>query len=82
MRQNRSYRRCLPRTSYKQEIYKSESIKRFIEDQALLRSSLSESSCVSAVELTETRRGGGGGGAKSFDGEKVWSSMYHPILSA
>jgi hypothetical protein len=26
--------------------------------------------------------GGGGGGAKSYDGEKEWSFINHPILSA
>jgi hypothetical protein len=38
---------------------------------------------VSPVELTD-RRGGrrGVGGAKSYDGEKVWSSVNHSIFSA
>jgi hypothetical protein len=39
--------------------------------------SLYQSSCVSPVELTDGR----GGGAKSYDGEKAWSSINHPILS-
>jgi hypothetical protein len=44
---------------------------------------LSQSPCVSSVELTNERGGGGvGGGVKSYDGMKVWSSMNHPILSA
>jgi hypothetical protein len=44
--------------------------------------SLSQSSCVSPVELTVRRGGGGrgdGGGAKAYDGEKAWSSIYHSI---
>jgi hypothetical protein len=39
--------------------------------------SLSQSSCVSPVELTDGR---GGGGAKSYDRE-TWPSMNHSILS-
>jgi hypothetical protein len=43
--------------------------------------SLSQSSCVSSVELTDGRGGlGGGGGAKSYDGEKALSSLKHSIL--
>jgi hypothetical protein len=37
---------------------------------------LFQSSCVSLTE------GGGGIGAKSYDGEKTWSSINHSILSA
>jgi hypothetical protein len=33
--------------------------------------------CVSPVELTDGRGGKGGGGAKSYDGEKAWSSINH-----
>ncbi len=46
--------------------------------------SLSLSSCVSPVNLTDWREigGFGGGGAKSYEGEKVWSSINHSILSA
>ncbi len=46
--------------------------------------SLSQSFCVSPVELTDGRRGVGGGGglgAKSDVGGKGWSSINHPILS-
>jgi len=46
--------------------------------------SLSQSSCVSPVELTDDKREGegagggrGGGGAKLYDGEKGWSSIKH-----
>jgi hypothetical protein len=42
--------------------------------------SLSQSSCVSSVELTDGR-GGGGGAVKSCDGEKAFYSTNHPILS-
>jgi hypothetical protein len=38
--------------------------------------SLSQSSCVSPVELTE------GGGGKTYDREKAWPSINHLILSA
>ncbi len=38
--------------------------------------SLSQSSCVSAVELAGWRRGWGEG-SKSYDDEKAWSSMNH-----
>ncbi len=44
--------------------------------------SLSQSSCVSPVELTD--RGEGGGGrqeTKADDREKAWSSINHSILS-
>jgi hypothetical protein len=37
--------------------------------------SLSLSTCASPVELTDGRGGGSGGGAKSYDGEKAWSSI-------
>ncbi len=40
--------------------------------------SLSQSSCVSPVELIDARRGGR---AKSDDGEKAWTSLNHSILS-
>jgi hypothetical protein len=49
--------------------------------------SLSQSSCVSPVELhmTEEGEGGAGGGAKSYDhtthAEKAWSSINHSKLS-
>ncbi len=68
----------------------------FIEDQTFLRSkdsapspppsplsrlqdvSLSQSSCV----LSDGRgRQGGGRGAELFDGEKIWPSLNHSILS-
>jgi hypothetical protein len=39
--------------------------------------SLSRSSCVSPVELSDGR---GGRGAKSYDHEKAWSSINHSIL--
>ncbi len=51
--------------------------------------SLSQSSSVSQVELTDGRRGEGvlgGEGAKSYDREKVWSSiiiqysLWYPFL--
>ncbi len=75
---------------------KQESIEWFKEDQALspsydwapspLLSSrqvfLSQSSCVSPVEPSDGRGGGGDvGGAKSYDGEKAWSSINHSVLS-
>jgi hypothetical protein len=45
--------------------------------------SLSQSSCVSPVELTDGRKAGKGvGGAKSYDREKVWPSINHSILTA
>ncbi len=45
--------------------------------------SLSQSSCVSPVELTgRWGKGRYGGGAKSCDSEKAWSLINHPILSA
>jgi hypothetical protein len=45
--------------------------------------SLSQSTCVSPVELTDGKRGGGGGqGAKSFESEKAWPYINHSILSA
>jgi hypothetical protein len=41
----------------------------------------SQSSYVSLVKLTDCRGGGEGGvGAKSYDGEKAWSSMNHSML--
>jgi hypothetical protein len=43
--------------------------------------SLSQSSYVSPVELTNGRGGRSEGGAKSYDHEKAWSSIYYPILS-
>jgi hypothetical protein len=44
--------------------------------------SVSQSSCVSPVELTDGIGGEeGGGGAKTYDGEKAWSSINHSILS-
>ncbi len=42
---------------------------------------ISQSSCVSPIELTEGE-GGGVGGAKSYDGEKAWSTMNNSILPA
>jgi hypothetical protein len=42
---------------------------------------LSQSSCVSPVELTDGRGGRGERGAKSYDSEKAWSSINHTILS-
>jgi hypothetical protein len=47
--------------------------------------SLSQSPCVSRVELLTwigELDGDGGGGAKSYVGEKAWSSINHSILSA
>ncbi len=41
--------------------------------------SLSQSSCMSPVEPTDGR--GGGTGAKSYDGEKAWSSANNSMLS-
>jgi hypothetical protein len=45
--------------------------------------SFSQSSCVSPVELTDGRGGGeeSGGGAKTYVGEKAWSSINPSILS-
>ncbi len=45
--------------------------------------SLSQSSCVSPVELIDGGGGGGGGGrgTKSYDREKAWPSIIHTILS-
>jgi hypothetical protein len=44
--------------------------------------SLSQSFCLSAVELTDRgRRGEDGGWAKSYDGENAWSSINHSIPS-
>ncbi len=40
--------------------------------------SLSQSSCVSPVELTDGRVGRG---AKSYERERAWSSINHSILS-
>jgi hypothetical protein len=37
--------------------------------------SLSQSSCVSPVELTDRR----GGGAKSYNGKKAWSLSFNTI---
>jgi hypothetical protein len=42
--------------------------------------SLSQSSCVSLVELTEGM-GGGGRGAESYDCKKAWPSLNHSMLS-
>jgi hypothetical protein len=39
---------------------------------------LSQSTCVSPVELTD--KGGGGRGAKSYGSDKVWSSLNNFIL--
>jgi hypothetical protein len=73
-----------------------ESIELSIDDQAFLRLydsasipplsrlqvvSLSQSSCMSPVELTDGKGVGGWRGAKSYDCEKYWSSIYHSILS-
>jgi hypothetical protein len=44
--------------------------------------SLSQSSCVSPVELFDGRKDlEGGGGAKSYDGENAWPSINHSTLS-
>ncbi len=45
--------------------------------------SLSQSSCMTPVELTDGRggRAGGGEGAKSYDCEKHWSSINNSVLS-
>ncbi len=75
--------------------FTSESIKRFIEDQAFLRSYdsaprpppfnllLPLTTCLSSkvflVELTDGRAGGRG--ANSYDSEKAWPSIYYSILS-
>ncbi len=45
---------------------------------SLAADSLTQSSCVSPVELTEG--GGGGGGAKSYNGGKAWSSINQSLL--
>ncbi len=42
--------------------------------------SLSRSSCVSPIELTDGRGGGGRGGANQNDGGKALSSINHSIL--
>ncbi len=42
---------------------------------------LSQSFCMSPVELTLWGGGGGGHGAKSNDREKAWSSINHSMLS-
>jgi hypothetical protein len=43
--------------------------------------SLSQSSCVTPVALTDGRiGGGGGGGAKSYGSEKAMSSINHSVL--
>ncbi len=46
--------------------------------------SLSQSPCMSPVELTDGRRGRerGGGEARSYDSEKALTSVNHSILSA
>jgi hypothetical protein len=44
--------------------------------------SLSQSSSVSPVELSDGREGGRGRGAKSYDREKAWPSINHSIHSA
>jgi hypothetical protein len=36
---------------------------------------------VAPVEITDGRWEGCGGGAKSYDGEKAWSSINHSALS-
>jgi hypothetical protein len=43
---------------------------------------LYQTSCVSPVELSDGRGWAVGGEAKSYDGEKTWSSIHHLILSA
>ncbi len=45
--------------------------------------SLSQSSCVSPVQLTDGRRGGEGGrlGAESYDRKKAWASINCSLLS-
>ncbi len=44
--------------------------------------SLSQSSCVSPIQLADGRGGAGGdGGANSYAGEKAWSSINHLIPS-
>ncbi len=49
----------------------------------LLSLPLSQSSCVSPVELTDRERGGREGGveAESCDGKKAWCTINHSILS-
>jgi hypothetical protein len=42
----------------------------------------SQSSCVSPEEVFDGGRGGWDGGAKSYDGEKAWSSINYSILPA
>jgi hypothetical protein len=69
--------------------------KLYVEDQASLPTPLTlrvstSAKCLSfslflcvAVELTEWGEGAGEeAGAKSYDGEKAWSSINHSILSA
>ncbi len=70
-----------------QSVQMPESIEWFIEDQAFSLSFdfappnlLSQTSCGFPVGLTD-KGGGGGGGAKSYDGQKAWSSINHSILS-
>ncbi len=73
----------------------AESIDLFIGDQALSYDlapppplfpwesclSVSVFLCVDGRAYWQERRGGGGGGgAKSYDGEKAWSSINHSIL--
>jgi hypothetical protein len=75
---------------------RAESVEWFIEEQTFSPSydmtrpplslqqvvSLSQSCCVSLVELTYGKRAGGvGGGAKSYDGENSWSFINHSIHS-
>ncbi len=65
----------------------SQSVERFIEHQAfspsndMARSSLSPVIKFSLVKLTVLTEKWGEGGAKSYFGEKAWSSVNHPILS-
>ncbi len=46
-----------------------------------LHVSLSQSSCVSPIELTGEVGGGGGRGAESYDHKKAWPSINQSILS-
>ncbi len=41
---------------------------------------LSESSCVSPVQLSDVGGGRNGGGARSYDGEKALSSINHSVV--
>jgi hypothetical protein len=68
--------------SWRLDLY-PESMEWFIEDLAFSPSyDLAPPVCRRSSLLTRKRRGWGSrGGSKSYDGEKVWSSINHSILS-